>query len=183
MTVTDYQTSKKATLWGEDFFIMFFSHLPRALRVINHAVAGIPETCIYLLEGGTRGGRQVLPEAGTHDPLAHTSLPVAGTLPSAFAPPPGLEPSRRSQFLFGSTLPTIQKMGGRLSPKTPLTGVSLHTMCCPLGECHPTSYRFSSCCPRALAALSPWCHLYASGSCPGVRPTDLSAQGQTAEAR
>ena len=72
-TVTGHQTSKKAILWGEDFFMTVFSHLPRDLRVINHTVPGIPDTCVQPLEGDTRGGRLVLPEAGTHHPLARAS--------------------------------------------------------------------------------------------------------------
>lgn len=44
-------------------------------------------------------------------------LPVAGTLPSASALPPGLEPLPRSQFLFGSILPTIQKNGTKVEPR------------------------------------------------------------------
>ena len=72
-TVTGHQTSKKAIPWGEDFFMTVFSHLPRDLRVINHTVPGIPDTCVQPLEGDTRGGRLVLPEAGTHHPLAHAS--------------------------------------------------------------------------------------------------------------
>lgn len=44
-------------------------------------------------------------------------LPVAGTLPSASAPPPGLEPLPHSQFLSDSIRPTIQQTGRRLSPK------------------------------------------------------------------
>lgn len=109
---------KKAILWGEDFFTAFSSHLPRDLRGMTQLAAFLRPVSPPALD--RRGGNVVIlrTEEG-HRPHLRVAwgLPVAGTLPSASAPPPGLEPLPHSQFLSDSIRPTIQQTCRRLSPK------------------------------------------------------------------